>query len=100
MEALLREVFDLLALDHTTVTDEGDVCDAKSGLDLRKLRRHSVRIVGIAGKHFDGDGMTVLVAEQADDNLALPLFAITIVAKGGQCVLGPFQVATRDIIQK
>ena len=63
MESLLSEVFDLLALDHATVANEGDLVDAKPGLDLRKLRRKGVRILGIAGKHFDGDRMAVLVAE-------------------------------------
>ena len=63
MESLLREVFDLLALDHATVANEGDLVDAKPGLDLRQLRSKGVRILGIAGKHFDGDRMSVLVAE-------------------------------------
>ena len=63
MEPVLSEVFDLLALDHATVADEGDLLNAKSCPDLRKLRSKGVRILGIAGKHFDGDGMAVLVAE-------------------------------------
>ena len=71
---------------------------AKPALDLCKLRRKGARILGIAWKHFNGDRLAVLVAEEANDNLHLPFFAITIVAKGGQCVLGPFQVATGHII--
>ena len=49
-----------------------------------------MRIVGIAGKHFDGDRMPVLVTEEADDNLQLPSFAIAIVAKRGQFVVCAF----------
>src|SRR5467141_1123105 len=100
MEPLLGEVFDLLALDHAPVANEGDRCGAKSGLDLLELRRKGVWIGGIAGKHVDSDRMPVLVAEWTDDKLALPFFAIAIVAKGGQFVVCTFQVATRDIVQK
>ena len=63
MKPLLREVFDLLAFDHATVADEGNGLDTKSGLDLGELYRQGVRIVGIAGKHFDRDRIAVLVAE-------------------------------------
>jgi hypothetical protein len=63
MEPLLGEVFDVLALDHATVANEGDRGDAKPTLELLNLRSHGVRILGIAGKHFDGDRMPVLVAE-------------------------------------
>jgi hypothetical protein len=59
----VSEVFDLLALDHATVADEGDRGDAKPCLDLVELRSKGVRILGIAGKHFDGDRMAFLVAE-------------------------------------
>src|SRR5215471_11545200 len=100
MEPLLREVFDVLALEHATVANEGDVCDAKPGLDFRKLRRKGLWIMRIAWKDFDGDRLPILVAQQADDNLALPLFAIAIVTKGRQGVVRPFQVATGHIIQK
>ena len=37
MEPLLGEVFDLLALDHTPVANEGDCLDAKPFLELRNL---------------------------------------------------------------
>src|SRR5262249_2313482 len=50
MEPLLREVFDVLALEHATVANEGDVCDAKPGLDFRKLRRKGLWIMRIAWK--------------------------------------------------
>ena len=63
MEPVLREVFNLLAFDHATIAHEGDLVDAKPGLDLRHLHSQSVRIGGIAGKHFDGDRMAVLIAE-------------------------------------
>jgi hypothetical protein len=52
MEPLLREVFDLLALDHAPVANEGDVCDAKPGLDFRKLRRKGLRIMRIPTTTF------------------------------------------------
>ena len=55
MAPLLDEVCDLLALDHATVADEGDLGDAKPGLDLVDLRSKGVRIWRIAGKDFDGD---------------------------------------------
>lgn len=100
MEPLRGEVFDLLAFDHAPVAHKRDLGDAKSGLDLRKLRRQGVRIGGISWKHFDRDRMPVLVAEQANDNLQFPFFAIAIVAKGGQFVVPAFQVATGHIIQK
>src|SRR6516162_2967503 len=54
MEPLLGEVFDLLALDHASVTHEGDLLDAKPALELRNLGSQGVRILGIARKHFDG----------------------------------------------
>ncbi len=63
MEPLLREVFYLLALDHAAVTNEGDLLDAKPTLELRHLRSHGVWILRIAGKHFDGDRLPLLVAE-------------------------------------
>src|SRR5512145_342944 len=63
LEPLLSEVFDLLALEHTSVTNEGDLLGAKPGLELRYLRSQGVRILRIAGEHFDGDRMPVLVAE-------------------------------------
>jgi hypothetical protein len=100
MEALLREVVDLRALDHATVTDKGDLVDAKAGFDLGDLCREGLRLLRIAGKDFDRDRLPILVTEEANDHLHLPFFAIAIVAKGGQFVVGPFQVATRDIIQK
>src|SRR5262249_49502647 len=100
MAPLLNEVFDLLAFNHATVADEGDLCDAKPGLDFVELRRKGVRIVRIAGKDFDGDRMAGLVAEKTDDDLHLAFLAIAIVAKGGQGVVRAFQVAPGDIIQK
>ena len=63
MEPVLGKVFDLLAFDHAAVAHEGDRGDAKSALELRHLRSHGVWILRIAGKHFDGDRMPVLVAE-------------------------------------
>jgi hypothetical protein len=63
MEALLREVFDLLAFEHAPVTDEGDRVDAKPGFDLGDLCRKGLRILRIAGKDFDRDRLAVLVAE-------------------------------------
>jgi hypothetical protein len=63
MEPLLGEVFDLLALDHTSVTNKGNLLDAKPALELCSLRSQGMRIWGIAGKHFDGDRMPLLVAE-------------------------------------
>jgi len=63
MEPLLREVFDVLALDHAPVTDEGDLVDAKPRFDLGELPRKGLRILRIAGKDFDRDRMAVLVAE-------------------------------------
>ena len=63
MEPLRREVCNVLAFNHATVADKGDLFDAKPDLDLLKLRSKGVGILGIAGKHFDGDGMAFLVAE-------------------------------------
>src|SRR5262249_28558573 len=63
MEPVLRAVFNVLAFDHATIAHKGDLLNAKPGLDLRQLRSQSVRIGGIAGKHFDGDRMPVLIAE-------------------------------------
>jgi hypothetical protein len=63
MEALLREVFDLLALDHATVTDKGDRVDAKPGFDLGDLCRKGRRLLRIAGKDCDRDRMPILVTE-------------------------------------
>src|SRR5262249_29399038 len=100
MEPLWGKVFDLLALDHATVANEGDRGDTKPDLDLLELRSKGVWIGGISGQHFDRDPMSVLVAESADDNLVVPFFAIAIVAKCGPFVMCPFQVATRDIVQK
>jgi hypothetical protein len=34
MEPLLREVFDLLALDHAPITHERNLCDPKSGRSI------------------------------------------------------------------
>jgi len=69
MEPLLGEVCDLLALDHATVADEGDLCDAKPGLDLVELRSKGLRILGIAWKDFDGDRRAGLVAEEAANSV-------------------------------
>src|SRR5438045_263109 len=63
MEPVRGEVFDLLALEHPPVANEGDRGDAKPTLELFNLRSHGVRIVAIAWEHFDGDRMPVLVAE-------------------------------------
>ena len=63
LASLLREVFDLLAFKHAPVADEGDLVDAKPGFDLVDLRRKGLRILRIAGKYFDRDRMTYLVAE-------------------------------------
>src|SRR5262249_56321634 len=63
MAPVLHEVFDLLALDHATVADEGDLCNTKPALDLLKLRSKGARVLRIAWKHFNGDRMAVLVAE-------------------------------------
>jgi hypothetical protein len=63
MEPLLGEVFDVLALDHTSVTNEGHRLDATPALELRNLRSQGLRIVGIAGTYFERNGMPVLVAE-------------------------------------
>jgi hypothetical protein len=63
MEPLLGEVFDLLALDHASVTNEGNLLDAKPALELRHLRSQGLRILGVAGKDFNGDRMPLLVAE-------------------------------------
>src|SRR5262249_20806185 len=94
MAPLLGKVFDLLALDHATVADEGDLCDTKPGLDLVDLRSKGVRILRIAWKDLDGDRMASLVAEEADDDLHLAFLAIAIIAKGGQCVVRAFPGTT------
>ena len=98
MEPVRHEVVDLLALDHATVADEGDRCDAKPGLDLVDLRRKGVRLLGIAWKYFDGDRIAGLVAEEADDDLHLALLAIAMIAKCRQSVVRAFEGATGDII--
>ena len=63
MESLLGEVVDLLALDHTSVTNKGNLLDAKPALELGNLRSQGLRILRVAGKHFDGDRLPLLVAE-------------------------------------
>src|SRR5262249_23940304 len=63
MEPLLREGFHLLALDHTSVTHEGNPADAKHALELGNLRSQGLRLLGIAGKDLNGDRLPLLVAE-------------------------------------
>src|SRR5262249_2922217 len=63
MEPLLGEVFDLLALDHTSVTHEGNLADAKPALEVGNLRSQGLRLLGIAGKDLNGDRLPLLVAE-------------------------------------
>ena len=63
MEPVLGQVFDLLALDHATVANEGDRGDAKPVLQLFNLRSNGVGIWGMAREHFNRNRMSVLVAE-------------------------------------
>src|SRR5246127_4116279 len=70
-------------------------------MQLRNFVRDSGSILSVTSKNFDAYRTTFGTAEQSDDHLFMPPFAIAIVARGDDLALGvsPFKVATGNIIE-
>ena len=60
----------------------------------------SGRIAGVAGKDSHGQRFTLLVGEQADDDLQLAALAVAIVPVLAQGVVLAFQVAAGDVVKE
>ncbi|MGC9258895.1 MAG: hypothetical protein ACP5I8_02290 [Phycisphaerae bacterium] len=40
------------------------------------------------------------IAQQSNDDLPFALFAVAVIAEGGQFILYPFKIAAGDIVEK
>jgi len=94
------EFFDLRPLDHATITNESHSFGPEPRRGLVQLRREGLDVGGVPGEDFDRQWPSVTIAQQPDDDLALALFTVAVVAKGGKGVLGAFQIAAGDIVKK
>src|SRR5215475_9779700 len=70
-------------------------------MQLGNLVRDGGSILSVPGKNFDAHRTTFGAAEQSDDHLFMPPFAVAIVARGDDIALGvsPFKVAAGYIIE-
>src|SRR6516164_7757207 len=70
-------------------------------MQLRNLGGDGGSILSVTSKNFDAHRTTFGTAEQSDDHLFMPPFAVAIVARGNDIAQGvsPFKVATGNIIE-
>src|SRR5262249_18805573 len=70
-------------------------------MQLRNLVRDGGSILSVTGKNFDAHRTTFGAAEQSDDHLFMPPFAVAILARGDDIALrvSPFKIADGDIIE-
>src|SRR6516225_4645651 len=70
-------------------------------MQLGNLVRYGGSILSVTGKNFDAHRTTFGAAEQSDDHLFMPPFAVAIVARGDDIALGvsPFKIAAGNIIE-
>ena len=100
MQTILCEFLYLGSFDHTPVPDQSDSFGPKALYDLLDLRANSLWIAGVANKDLDGQWPTLVVAEQANNDLLFARFAVAIISPGGQGVVFTFQVTTGYVIEK
>ena len=92
--------FDLRALDHTAVANEGDLAPSKTLGNLIDLKGKSLGILSISGEDFDGQRPPGIVTQQANDNLQLSAFAIAVIAKGAKGVVFALEISAGHIIKQ
>ena len=97
---LLSQFLDLRSFEHAPISDKGHALAAKARNDFLNLGADGLGVAGITGKHLNGQGPALGVAQQADDDLLLARLAIPVVAPGGQGVMVAFQVAAGDVIKE
>jgi hypothetical protein len=64
--------------------------------DLIDLRGEGPKVLGIAGEGLDGQGLSLAIAEQADDDLAFPTFAVAVIAEGPERIILAFKITAGD----
>src|SRR5438477_6623836 len=85
--------------DHAAVADEHHPVQAEAVFDLGDLSGERGRIAGGAFEHLHRHRAAVGGAEQAIDDLQLPLLAVPAVAELAQGAAAPLQVAGGDVVK-
>ncbi len=76
---------------HCAVADLG-VGTATAIGDLADLTGQRRGVLGIAGKYLHRQRLALGVAQQPDDDLSLALFAVLVIAEGGQFIADSFEI--------
>ena len=84
---------------HRTAADLG-IATATTLGDRADLSGHRRGVLGMAGENLNRQRLALGVAQQPDDDLPLALFAVAVVAEGGQLIADPFEIAAGDIVEE
>jgi hypothetical protein len=86
--------------DHAPIPNERDRPTPEALRDLIDLREEGPKVLGIAGEDLDGQGLSLAIAEQADDDLAFPAFAVAVIAEGPERIILAFKITAGDIVEE
>ena len=85
--------------EHAAVADQGDAGDAETLLNPLHLPTQRGWIGRVPGEHLDSQGTAIGRAQQPEHDLLLALFAVPVVAEGGQRAEAPLQIAGTHVVQ-
>src|SRR5208337_4866599 len=100
MEARGGEILPLAAFNHPPVTYKRHLLTTETLTGLLHLCGESLRVLRVAAEDFGRERRALLVAQQPDDNLLLPLLAVPGVAIGPVGIPLTFQITARHVVEK
>jgi hypothetical protein len=100
VEAYGGEILHLAAFNHPPVTHKRHLLTTKTLAGFLHLGGEGLGVLGVAPEDFAGERRALLVAQQPDDNLLLPLLAVPGVAIGPVGILFTFQITARHVVEK
>ena len=100
VEARGGEILHLAAFNHPPVTHKRHLLTTETLAGFLHLGGEGLGVLRVAPEDFAGERHALLVAQQADDNLLLPLLAVPGVAIGPVGIPFTFQITARHVVEK